>query len=72
MISLCAVVNENLCVGCEACLRICSQGAIIMRPREINQIHTSDRTWELENRMRTLMKRLEEIKGTIRQIKELQ
>lgn len=43
-----------------------------MRPREINQIHTSDRTWELENRMRTLMKRLEEIKGTIRQIKELQ
>ncbi len=69
MISLCAVVNENLCVGCGVCSRVCSQGAITMRPTEVSQTQTSDRLWELENKLGNLKKRLEEIKGTIRHMK---
>ena len=72
MISLCAVINENLCVGCGACSRICSQGAIMMRQREVSQTHTSDRLCELENKLRKLKKRLEGIKCTMGQIKEAQ
>ncbi|MDI6859038.1 MAG: 4Fe-4S binding protein [Methanocellales archaeon] len=70
MISLRAVINENLCIGCGACSQVCPQGAIMMRPRKIRQTPTLERVWTLENKIRTLGERLEGIKDTIEEIKK--
>jgi ferredoxin len=62
------MINEDLCIGCGACAKVCSQGAIIMQQREIIQVPTSERVWVLKNKITTLEERLDGIKDIINEI----
>jgi ferredoxin len=70
MITTKPVINENLCIGCGACSQVCSQGAIVMQPREVIAMQIpSERIGTLENKIRMLGEGLGEIKNTIEEIK---
>lgn len=64
-----AIVNENLCTGCGACMKVCSQGAITIQTVRVDLVPISGRAMVLKNKITTMEDDMSIVKGMIEKIK---